>query len=746
MSVRDQQLREHIISYGSFSRDISEIRGMYNSMRGDFGFAFIISSETDPVNSAKLVDWFTSRNQSLVSFIQRLKGYTDLPVNLLQQRDSFLISLEHFQQLNQSKFDKVLSVTAADSNTTNFVELKSFLFDRYTTSFQELADQSNKLELALSRQNEILIKEADQQSKQILLLSAIFIVLSIVGIVFFFRIITQSIVQPVHNAKDCLQRLSLGEIPSIHMVHGKDEISDMLRALLVLLDNQKRLVRFTEAVAQENFGVEADMFGGNGPVVASLIRMRNSLEESAVQNANKNWYNEGISKLSLILRKKEEDLNQMAFSVLRFLVKYVGANQGSFFIINSSDSEQELVSAATYAYDRQKFGHTRIQWGEGLLGAACLEKQMIYMTEIPQGYTQITSGLGEATPSCLIILPLLYENQVEGAIELALFETLNEHQVNFLNDASNVIASELNGVRTNLKIRLLLQQTQQQTEELKATEEEIRQNMEELSSTQDEMSRQQKQNNELLQRFDLAAKTTTEGLWDMRVPANLEFTDETHFEWTDNFRRMLGYVSVSDFPNKLGSWSNLLHPDDKERTLTAFSAHLLDFTGKTPYDIKYQVKTRTADYRWFRAVGNTLRDETGKPLRVAGTLIDIQEQVDLLGLSAAIDSTLAVAEISHEGIILSANQNFLNLLDYQLNEIRGCHHSSLVESEYSRSLNYSDFWKSLKKGISQVGKLVRITHSGEEKWISVVYSPVFDFQGKLVKVIAFSPMLHSFEN
>ncbi|MBC7920615.1 MAG: PAS domain-containing protein, partial [Ferruginibacter sp.] len=133
----------------------------------------------------------------------------------------------------------------------------------------------------------------------------------------------------------------------------------------------------------------------------------------------------------------------------------------------------------------------------------------------------------------------------------------------------------------------------------------------------------------LLQRFNLAAQTTMEGLWDMVVPDDLVFTDDTPFWWADRFRQMLGYRDEQDFPNRLDSWSNLLHPDHKAATLAAFSAHLMDYSGQTPYDVEYQLKLKSGAYQWFRAVGKTLRDEQGKPLRVAGSLIDIQTLKDL---------------------------------------------------------------------------------------------------------------------
>lgn len=132
--------------------------------------------------------------------------------------------------------------------------------------------------------------------------------------------------------------------------------------------------------------------------------------------------------------------------------------------------------------------------------------------------------------------------------------------------------------------------------------------------------------NVLQKRFDLMCKATSDGLWDLtKQNVNDELTDDYPFWWSEDFRKMLGFNDENDFPNKLGSWSNLLHPDDKQRTLNAFAAHLNDLSGRTPYDIEYRLKLKTGEYKWYRAQGATDRDTYGNALRVAGSLSCIDD-------------------------------------------------------------------------------------------------------------------------
>ncbi|MGE5450124.1 MAG: PAS domain-containing protein [Methanomassiliicoccales archaeon] len=139
------------------------------------------------------------------------------------------------------------------------------------------------------------------------------------------------------------------------------------------------------------------------------------------------------------------------------------------------------------------------------------------------------------------------------------------------------------------------------------------------------MDLMQKSFDSIVTRFEIVNKTTNVGLWDMEVVAGDPVNPDNKFVWTDEFRHMVGYSNERDFPNILSSWSNLLHPDEREWVLEAFARHLTDRTGKTPYNITYRLKIKNGDYRWFQALGSTIRNESGSPLRVIGSLYDIND-------------------------------------------------------------------------------------------------------------------------
>ena len=140
-----------------------------------------------------------------------------------------------------------------------------------------------------------------------------------------------------------------------------------------------------------------------------------------------------------------------------------------------------------------------------------------------------------------------------------------------------------------------------------------------------------RETNELqLAKVNLVVKATKIGLWDMEIVQDDPTDPSNVFTWSDEFRHMLGFSDETDFPNVLGSWSDRLHPEDKGKALEKFEKHLLDTTGKTPYDVEYRIAKKDGKYAHFHASGETIRDENGKALRIAGSLMDITETKNML--------------------------------------------------------------------------------------------------------------------
>jgi len=138
-------------------------------------------------------------------------------------------------------------------------------------------------------------------------------------------------------------------------------------------------------------------------------------------------------------------------------------------------------------------------------------------------------------------------------------------------------------------------------------------------------------NNELqLAKLHLAVQATKIGLWDMEVNHEDPVNPNNTLNFSNELRHMLGFTDETDFPNLISSWSDRIHPEDKEATLSAFAAHLLDKTGGTPYDVENRLRMKNGEYGYYRASGETIRDQNGRALRVAGALVDNTETKNIL--------------------------------------------------------------------------------------------------------------------
>ncbi|HEY0769337.1 MAG TPA: GAF domain-containing protein, partial [Sphingobacteriaceae bacterium] len=243
-----------------------------------------------------------------------------------------------------------------------------------------------------------------------------------------------------------------------------------------------------QGLTSENESLNRDNLAGD------LIKMRDQMKKVKESDERRIWSTEGLAKFSEVARSNQNDLEKLSNEVIRFLTRHMRAQQGSLFLLQDNEEQEPyLALAACYAFDKKKFLEKRIDIGSGLIGQAYLEGSTIVLKEIPNGYIKITSGMGDATPTCLVIVPMKYNERVEAVLELASFEEFQPHEIDFLEKAGEVIASSVYSTKTNERTTKLLTATQQQTEMLKAQEEELRQNMEEMQATQENMRRLEKE-------------------------------------------------------------------------------------------------------------------------------------------------------------------------------------------------------------------------------------------------------------
>lgn len=329
-------------------------------------------------------------------------------------------------------------------------------------------------------------------------------IVALIGLIILFVVIfkiSRSISKSMQHTTQLLKKMSLGEIDSVEQLktNRADEIGQMTESLNKLIEGLNRTAHFAKEIGKGNLEQEFQPLGNGDVLGNALLDMRKSLKTAAEEEEKRKeegekqrWATEGLAKFGEILRNNSNDLKKLSFQLMSNLVNYLEANQGALFVINDDNEEDvyfEITSAI--AYNREKLVKKRIKIGEDLVGRCAHERMTIYMTDIPEDYIEITSGMGTANPRCLVLVPVLLNDEVYGIIEIASFKNIEKHQIEFLEKIGESVASTISSVRVNEKTQKLLLQSQQQREELSAQEEEMRQNLEELQATQEESLRKE---------------------------------------------------------------------------------------------------------------------------------------------------------------------------------------------------------------------------------------------------------------
>ena len=279
---------------------------------------------------------------------------------------------------------------------------------------------------------------------------------------------------------------------------GQSQKNDANTVFESLTANLQNATAFISQIAQNNLNTnwhglnEQNKSSNINNLAGQLVHMRDQLIAIDGKELERTWATKGQAMFGDLLSKEDDNLDRLTYAVISQLTKYLGANQGAFFVVDQEATEQvKLVLRGCYAYDQQKLLTKEVLPGEGLIGQVFLEKATVYIDDLPADYSHIASGLGQASPKCLLIVPLKFNNEVYGVLEIASFGGFQPYQVEFVEGIAGNITATVAGAKNTERTQRLLLESQTMTEQLRAQEEEMRQNMEELIATQEEMERKQ---------------------------------------------------------------------------------------------------------------------------------------------------------------------------------------------------------------------------------------------------------------
>jgi HAMP domain-containing protein/signal transduction histidine kinase/CheY-like chemotaxis protein len=223
----------------------------------------------------------------------------------------------------------------------------------------------------------------------------------------------------------------------------------------------------------------------------NLNQMIANLKDTTEKNTDQDWLKTNLAKFSRMMQG-QKDLESVSKLIMSELTPLVSAHHGAFYIMEQEQHAPVLKLIASYAYKERKHIANRFHLGEGLIGQGALEKKPILLTGVPPDYIKITSGLGEAPPRNILVLPVLFEGEVKAVIELASFLPFSQIHQLFLDQLGESVGVVLNMIAANMRTSELLEQSQSLTLELQSQSKELQQQQEELKRSNTELEAQTK--------------------------------------------------------------------------------------------------------------------------------------------------------------------------------------------------------------------------------------------------------------
>ncbi|MFQ3212591.1 MAG: PAS domain S-box-containing protein [Marivirga sp.] len=380
---------------------------------------------------------------------------------------------------------------------------KSALFDLQEKSFNGI-EQKN-----ISVLYTVFIKNAEANNKVVKsmgdaeqseeLLATIFLMVYVVFLVVMIILIMRYLILgPLYKVSLASRELAMGNLTDKIEYDARNEVGYIAKNTNSLADILKYATDFTKQIGEGKLDAKYKGLEKNENALAtSLLQMREQMSHTAKVDKERNWATEGLAKFADILRSNNDNIQDLSFMIVSNLVKYIGANQGALFIISKEEHAEKddikIVMEAAYAYERRKRVKKEMRIGEGLVGQVVQEGDKIYLTDVPENYVEIRSGLGETLPRSILIVPLKINGEIKGVVEIASINEIASYKIDFVEKLGENIASTIANTQTNERTKKLLEESQSMTEQMRSQEEEMRQNMEEMEATQEEMGRAQQE-------------------------------------------------------------------------------------------------------------------------------------------------------------------------------------------------------------------------------------------------------------
>ncbi|NTX09771.1 HAMP domain-containing protein [Myxococcus sp. CA056] len=289
------------------------------------------------------------------------------------------------------------------------------------------------------------------------------------------------------------------------------DLTDNVNQLAANLTTQVRAIAEVATAVTKGDLTRFITVSAQGEVAAlkdNINEMIRNLKDTTRKNTEQDWLKTNLAKFTRVLQG-QRDLLTVSKVILSELAPLVDAQHGVFYISDRAEAgEQILKLLASYAYRERKGLSNSFRLGEGLVGQCALEKEPILLSDVPDTYIRISSGLGEEIPRNIVVLPVLFEGEIKAVIELASFHRFSDVHLGFLEQLTESIGIVLNTIAANMRTEALLKQSQALTDELRKQQEELT----ETNKRLEQQATSLQQSEELLKRQQEELRRTNEEL------------------------------------------------------------------------------------------------------------------------------------------------------------------------------------------------------------------------------------------
>jgi HAMP domain-containing protein/CheY-like chemotaxis protein/signal transduction histidine kinase len=273
------------------------------------------------------------------------------------------------------------------------------------------------------------------------------------------------------------------------------DLTENVNQLAANLTNQMRAIgEVATAVTRGDLSrsIQVEARGEVSYLKDNINEMIRNLKETTQKNAQQDWLKTNLARFTRLLQG-QRDLQAVTKLILSELAPLVSAHHGVFYMMDSQEADARLRMIASYGYRSSRKLPTSFLPGEGLVGQCALEKSRIWLTDVPRDYIVVSSGLGSAPPTNIVVLPILFEQQVKAVIEIASLDRFTETHLSFLDQLMESIGVVLNTIEANSRTESLLTQSQSLAQELQQTNQELAEKARLLSEQNIEVERKNRE-------------------------------------------------------------------------------------------------------------------------------------------------------------------------------------------------------------------------------------------------------------